>query len=58
MVVADDALADDPVARREAVTARRRDDLAGPLVPGDERVLERDDVAALEQVDVGVADAH
>ena len=33
------------------------DDLSRPFVAGDDRVVEGDDVAALEQVDVGVADA-
>ncbi len=59
VVVADDALADHPVADPQTPDRRTgRDDLAGPLVPGDYRVAERNDVTAFEQFDVRVADTH
>src|SRR5207248_919853 len=56
--VVDDTLADDAVARAE-----RRDgaadigDLTGPLVTWDDRVRNGDDVPALVELEVGVADA-
>src|SRR5262249_14935904 len=55
---ADHAFADHPVAGRELRDAvPDPGDLAGPLVTGDDRIAHRDDVAALEQIDVGAADA-
>ena len=48
----------DPVAGLEAGDVLADlDHLARPLVAGDERVVERDDVAPFEQLEVGVADA-
>ena len=53
-----DTFADDAIAGKEAGD-RRSDlhDLAGPLVPGDDRVGEGDDVAPFEEFEVGVADS-
>jgi hypothetical protein len=56
---ADDALAHHAVARRQVGdVGTDLDDLAGPLVARDDRIGDRDDVPALIQLEVRVADAH
>src|SRR5205814_10321595 len=55
---ADHALAHHAVARPQVGhAAADLGHLAGPLVPGDDRVLDRDDVAPGVELEVGVADA-
>jgi hypothetical protein len=55
---ADDAFSDDPVPRAKVVhRGADLDDLAAPLVPGDDRVRDRNDVAPLVELEVRVADA-
>src|SRR5689334_15321181 len=59
MVCTDDTFADHTVAWVEAGhLLPDRDDLSRPFMAGYQRVGERDDVSAFEQVDVGVAHAH
>ena len=58
VAVVDDALADDAVTRPQpGHAAPHLGDLTGPLVARDDRIRHRDDVAALEELEVGVADA-
>ena len=54
----DDALPDDGVAWLQTTHGRPGlDDLAAPLVPGDDRIRDGDDVPALVELEVGMADA-
>ena len=54
---ADDALADDRVSRPQSAHGRTGlDDLAGPLVPGDDRIRDGDDVPAFVEFEVRMAD--
>src|SRR6266487_19390 len=51
----DDALADDAVAPSEpGYVGADLHNLAGPLVAGSDRILESDDVPAIEQLEIGV----
>ena len=53
----DDALAHDGITRREPDDGRAGlDDLAAPFVAGDDRIRDRNDVAALVELEVRVTD--